>query len=309
MNSTQEKKIAIIIPAYKTEFLRQTLESIASQTCRNFSVYLGDDCSPYDIDAIVGEFSTKMDLHYVRFESNVGGKDLVAQWERCIALAGDEQWIWLFSDDDMLPADGIERVQDAISGNPDENFFRLPLQVIDGKGNVIIAHTEFCRERSTAEDYLTDYFSGRRSSAACEYIFNRKLFNTLGMVHFPCAWCADIATWYSYASRNGGITNLNGLPVSWRNAEGVNISSTNGLYVQKMDALIQFIAWLKKNHGLPFSKSLKDATEKYIGTILSVSLNRHYSAKDLRRLTGEFLEISAGRALKTYCKYIFKNRI
>ena len=39
-------KIAIIIPAYKSRFLRQTLDSMAAQTCRDFAVYVGDDASP-----------------------------------------------------------------------------------------------------------------------------------------------------------------------------------------------------------------------------------------------------------------------
>lgn len=41
-----EEKIAIVIPAYKCRFLRQTLDSIVVQTCRSFTVYIGDDASP-----------------------------------------------------------------------------------------------------------------------------------------------------------------------------------------------------------------------------------------------------------------------
>ena len=32
-----EEKIAIVIPAYKCRFLRQTLDSIVVQTCRSFT--------------------------------------------------------------------------------------------------------------------------------------------------------------------------------------------------------------------------------------------------------------------------------
>lgn len=39
-----EEKIAIVIPAYKCRFLRQTLDSIVVQTCRSFTVYIGDRC-------------------------------------------------------------------------------------------------------------------------------------------------------------------------------------------------------------------------------------------------------------------------
>ena len=47
-----EEKIAIVIPAYKCRFLRQTLDSIVVQTCRSFTVYIGDDASPQNLKAL-----------------------------------------------------------------------------------------------------------------------------------------------------------------------------------------------------------------------------------------------------------------
>lgn len=44
------KKLAIIIPAYKPRFLRETLDSIAKQNNHDFTVYIGDDASPYQLD-------------------------------------------------------------------------------------------------------------------------------------------------------------------------------------------------------------------------------------------------------------------
>lgn len=51
---SMEEKIAIVIPAYKCRFLRQTLDSIVVQTCRSFTVYIGDDASPQNLKEIVG---------------------------------------------------------------------------------------------------------------------------------------------------------------------------------------------------------------------------------------------------------------
>lgn len=309
MACSAPEKIAIIIPAYKTDFLRQTLDSIMAQTCRDFVVFIGDDCSKDNIKAIADEFSSKMPVEYVRFESNLGGKDLVAHWERCIALAGGYNWIWLFSDDDLMPADGVERVKAAILSNPTSEFFRFPLQVVNEKGAVISAGKPFRKAVCSAEEYLLAYFNGRRSSSVCEWVFSKRLFDELGMVHFPCAWCADIATWYSYAKHNGGMTNLSGACASWRNAPGVNISSTKGMYKEKMDALIQFIAWLEIHHGLPFSKELKKAISNYTGTILSVSLDHNFSKRDLLRLGVQLRPISRKMAYMKFIKYVFNNNL
>ena len=57
---SMEEKIAIVIPAYKCRFLRQTLDSIVVQTCRSFTVYIGDDASPQNLKEIVSDYADKM---------------------------------------------------------------------------------------------------------------------------------------------------------------------------------------------------------------------------------------------------------
>ena len=101
-------RLAIIIPVYKPDFLEEALECLAAQTCKDFTVYVGDDCSPHPLSEIVMPFKEKMNLHYTRFDSNLGAKDLIGQWERCVALAQDEEWLWLFSDDDQMDNNCVE---------------------------------------------------------------------------------------------------------------------------------------------------------------------------------------------------------
>ena len=67
-----EKKVAIIIPAYKSRFLQQTLDSVAAQTDKDFTVYIGDDASPHDLKNIVYLYQDKLDIVYYRFETNLG---------------------------------------------------------------------------------------------------------------------------------------------------------------------------------------------------------------------------------------------
>ena len=76
-----QHKLAIVIPAYKAKYLSETLDSIASQTDKRFCVYIGDDCSPEKIDNIVSQYKDKFNYVYQHFDTNLGGKDLVAQWE------------------------------------------------------------------------------------------------------------------------------------------------------------------------------------------------------------------------------------
>ena len=105
-----KNKLAIIIPAYKARFFREVLDSIVRQSNRDFTVYIGDDASPDDLESIVSDYKDKLDIFYFRFEQNWGGRDLVAHWERCIELS-DEPLVWLFSDDDLRAGNkGLEEV-------------------------------------------------------------------------------------------------------------------------------------------------------------------------------------------------------
>ena len=132
-----EEKIAIVIPAYKCRFLRQTLDSIVVQTCRSFTVYIGDDASPQNLKEIVSDYADKMNIVYRRFDTNLGGVDLPGHWDRCIALA-KEPVVWFFSDDDLMPQDGVERIIKALECyGTRHGMFRFPLAVIDENGKII----------------------------------------------------------------------------------------------------------------------------------------------------------------------------
>ena len=50
---TRQNNLAIVIPAYKATFLAAALDSIAAQTCRDFTLYIGDDCSPNNLGDIL----------------------------------------------------------------------------------------------------------------------------------------------------------------------------------------------------------------------------------------------------------------
>lgn len=73
---SMEEKIAIVIPAYKCRFLRQTLDSIVVQTCRSFTVYIGDDASPQNLKEIVSDYADKMNGSYIPPDPKPGGYNL-----------------------------------------------------------------------------------------------------------------------------------------------------------------------------------------------------------------------------------------
>ena len=57
-----KNKLAIIIPAYKACFFREVLDSIVRQSNRDFTVYIGDDASPDDLESIVSDYKDKLPI-------------------------------------------------------------------------------------------------------------------------------------------------------------------------------------------------------------------------------------------------------
>lgn len=128
---TGQNSLAIVIPAYKSTFLAAALESIAAQTCKDFTLYVGDDCSPNPIGEIVDRYWDKINLVYKRFDTNLGGKDLVAQWERCIDMTQGEEWLWLFSDDDVMEEKCVEEFYKTIQCKPDAGLVHFNVKRLD----------------------------------------------------------------------------------------------------------------------------------------------------------------------------------
>lgn len=239
---SSQTALGVVIPAYKLRFLDRALASLANQTDRGFRVYLGDDASPEDLRSICLKWNDKLDLHYTRFTENLGGTDLVAQWNRCIALAREE-WIWLFSDDDEADPNCIAAWRAALAASPRSRVFHFDVVQIDGK-NEVIRETQSFPENLSARQFMLARFHGQLSSYAPDYIFNRAALQQAGGFRsFPLAWCSDDATWATLSAQIP-ICAIRGAKVRWR-LSGLNISSLRPeLAPQKIAACIEYLTWV-----------------------------------------------------------------
>jgi glycosyltransferase involved in cell wall biosynthesis len=241
-HSNSRKTLAIVIPAYKEEYLDETLGSIAAQTCKDFTVYIGDDASPHDLRSICARWSEKIDLRYHRFDNNLGENDLVAQWQRCIDLS-TEPWIWLFSDDDLMNEGCVEHFYREILKNPAYDIYHFDVSVINERGELLRTGNNF-PEVLTGYDYLLKRFGNEIESFASNYIFSRDSLSLAGgFESFRRAWCSDDATWIKLAQKTGIKTIGGDCRVEWRYS-GKNISSCHQADKnEKLEAGLQFLEW------------------------------------------------------------------
>ena len=241
-------RLAIVIPAYKSVFLEKTLSSIAGQTCRDFTVYIGNDFSPYNLKDKIETYRDLIDICYFEFEENLGGKDLVAHWERCIDMIRDEEWIWLFSDDDLMDPGCVDRFYSVLAQNPLSDIFHFNVTQIDANDNLIRDLSSFPRIM-TCEEYLERRLKGNLYSFVVEYIFRRSHFMEMGRFeNFDLAWGSDDATWIKLSNRNG-IFNIDSAKVYWRESQ-FNISpnySNPEILNRKFASQVAFAKWIYKN--------------------------------------------------------------
>lgn len=94
-----DKKLTVAIPTYnRKEFLSETLESLDSQTFKDFQVIIFDNASNYNIDEFISLFP-KLNIKIDKNEKNIGG---VANINKIITYNFHSPYVIIFHDDDTL---------------------------------------------------------------------------------------------------------------------------------------------------------------------------------------------------------------
>lgn len=236
--------LAIVIPAYKGVYLRETLESLANQTCKEFNVYIGDDCSPYDIARIASEYSDKLHLTYKRFSNNLGGSNLVGQWKRCINLTQGEPWINLFSDDDMMTPRCVELFYEEVSNKRKYCLYHFDVNIIDSQNN-LLSECRCFPSVINSRDFFKCKATGKLDSFVVEYVFSREIYEKVGgFQYFDMAWGSDIATWIKMGKQDG-IRTIEGAKINWRNSEfNITPKLNNEIVFRKFGIEVEYIEWV-----------------------------------------------------------------
>lgn len=254
-------RLAIVIPAYKALFLSQVLESLANQTCQKFTVYIGDDNSPYQLQNIVEEYKGKLDIVYHRFSENIGSKSLIAQWHRSVKLIKNEDFFCLFSDDDLMEPFNIQYFYEVLeSGYDNYDVYHFDIDIIDGNGEILKKCNNFPSLLSSCR-FFDMIYSGQIDARIPEFIFRTDHFwKQGGYVDFDLGYTSDNAT-VMVCAKEKGIYSIPKAKVLWRDS-GINLSSDKDLSLtrRRLRALIHFLNWTDiyfASQGEPYPFTLK----------------------------------------------------
>lgn len=238
--------LGIVIPFYKLSFFRHTLQSLSDQTDKRFKVYIGDDNSPENPIALLNEYESKIDFVYHRFDNNLGGAHLVKQWERCINLCSNENWIVILGDDDVVSLNFVEKFYSILDTGLQCDLLRFAVQKIN-EANVPISDLYTNLHCENVKDIL---FKSKRSSLS-EYVFRKSKLLSVGLKDFPLGWWSDILAVLE-CSGFSNIYSINDAYVNVRISK-LSISGSEDNSMQKQNATYEFYNYLltiKNNYFL-----------------------------------------------------------
>ena len=247
--------LGIVIPFYKLSFFEATLQSLANQTDKRFTVYLGDDASPEDCTMFLNQFKRQFDFVYHRFETNLGGTSLTQQWQRCIALTNKEEWLMILGDDDILSENVVEKFYHSVSkvNHKRLQVIRYSTIVIDDVGEKISNLFNHSLIEYPIDSYLKKIKHQTRSSLS-EYIFTRNAYLKYNFFDYPLAWHSDDRAWIEF-SDNKPIYTINDSVIYIRVSDE-SITGRKDKYVEKNCATLTFFRFLLNDNNFTKDQNL-----------------------------------------------------
>ena len=230
-------KFSVTIPAYKSKFLKEAIESVLCQSYMDFELIIVDDHSPEDLKSIVAEFSDPR-IRYYRNEKNCGAIDVVDNWNICLSYCSGD-YVICMGDDDRLTPCCLEEYERIIVKFPQLEVYHAQTEIIDESG-AIIKQLEERPAYETGLEMLKKRFLGRQQYIGDFCYDVSRLRANGGFYKLPLAWCSDDITAFRAASTQG-IANTDKVCFQYR--DNRYTISNDTMPATKINALEQAERW------------------------------------------------------------------
>ncbi len=236
-------RLSFVLPAWKGKYLFEAISSIVSQTIKDWELVVVDDCSPEPVGEIVASFKDPR-IRYYRNEENIGGKDLVRQWNHSISFAAGE-YVVLAADDDKYKPEFCEEMLRLAEKYPEVDLIHSSVEQIDEDGHHLW-NDSILPEYTSKYEYLNWWLTGRSFTCVGNFAFKRSALMAMGgFMDFPCAFGSDIATPISL-SKNG-VANTQQMLFCFRQSEQ-HLSADRSRFKEKLEAISQLSDFLRSIH-------------------------------------------------------------
>jgi len=310
-------KFSVTIPAYKSRYLLEAIESVVSQTYTDWELIIVDDCSPENLRTIIEPHLSDQRVHYYRNEQNCGTKDVVDNWNICLSYSQGEYVICIGDDDKLLPS-CLDHLSKLIEKYPDLNIYHIQTEIIDHDGHI----QEVLSTRPEREDILSmmvKRWNGRKHFIG-DYCYRREHLKTHGGYYkIPYAWGSDDITAFR-AAYNLGVANMAETGFQYRENR-YSISLSNNDEEKALAALMQR-EWHSKvllelhKEGRYSDDALKEAQQsmiQFIKRLIAYHILRDMTFHGPSRIVfwwkkHSHLGISPATLIKLYLKSIISHQ-
>lgn len=226
--------VTIAIPAYKRTFLSESIESALSQDYYNIELIIVDDNSPHNLKDIVNQFNDAR-IKYYKNDVNIGRKNPVANWNRCVELAQGDFFI-LLCDDDLLMPTFISSLLKLADKYMNCNVFHARRIIRNEITKKEIEDQPIPEWISAEEMYKSKYWH-----TITEFMYRTPHVKKLKYVSFPVAWGSDDVSIINFAAEGGIASASECLAVFRYNEEHISKNDTH--MVEKAKARIENAMW------------------------------------------------------------------
>lgn len=232
-------KFSILVPAFKARFLGECIDSILSQTYKNFELIIVNDASPENLGEIVSGYDDTRIQYYVN-EKNFGAINVVDNWNKCLSYATGDYVICMGDDDKLLPC-CLAEYRKLIDKYPKVGVLHGMTAMIDETSKVIAMQ----EPRLELEDaFSLAYFRllGRHQYIG-DFLYKRDvLLQNGGFYKLPLAWGSDDLS--AVIAAKNGIANTSKVVFLYRD-NMLTISNTGNTRL-KAETTLEFKQLLKE---------------------------------------------------------------
>lgn len=233
-------RVSFVLPAWKGRFLEEAVTSIVRQTCPDWELIIVDDCSPDPLEKIVAAHPDPR-IRYIRNGRNLGGENLVRQWNHSISFASGD-YIVLAADDDLYRPTFCEEVVRLAEKYPQVDLIHSSVEQIDEEGRHLWDDS-ILPEFTSKYEYLNWWLTGRSFTCIGNFAFKRSaLLEMGGFMDFPCAFGSDIATPISLSQN--GVANTQEMLFCFRQSSQ-HISADRSRFKEKLEGISQLSEFLR----------------------------------------------------------------
>ncbi|WP_144213706.1 glycosyltransferase family 2 protein [Shewanella donghaensis] len=203
-------KISICIPVYhpNLSYLKQAVESVQSQTCKDWTLTLVDGSNEPCIE--VREYVSSLNDSKITYTINDFDKSMAGNWNHCIEVA-ESELVVLLHDDDLLLPNYIENIIKLHSHSPNATAYFTGVKTIDENGLPCLTMADRVKGyyQPNTDEIILKGDDGLASILAVNYLFCPTLCYQVNKIrHLPfkkhLKMVADL-DFYSRAMLNGGV--------------------------------------------------------------------------------------------------------